>query len=61
MAAVVGVLFLIGAAFWLIVTLRALPGSTTRVAGGTLHNTWVHTVIGIVLTIGFLIAGISLL
>ena len=61
MSAMFGILFLIGAAFWLIVTVRALPGSTIQVAGGTLRNTWVHTVIGIVLPIGFLISGVSLL
>ena len=61
MATAFGVLCLIGAAFWLIVTLRALPGSTTHIGGGTLHNSWFHTGLGIVLTVVFLILGISLM
>ena len=36
MATVFGILFLIGAAFWTLVTVRALPGSTTHIAGQTL-------------------------
>jgi len=61
MATVFGILFLISAAFWTLVTLRALPGSTTHVAGGTLHNTWGHTFIGAGLAIVFLIIGLALL
>ena len=60
-----GILLLVGAAFWLFVTLRVLPGSTHMNQGyirpgATYSNTWTHFLLGAGLTVGCLIGGLVL-
>ena len=63
MATVIGVLWLLGAAYWGWVTIsRTRPGTTHTLfegRGPTFYNRWQHFLIGLALTVVCLIIGLS--
>ena len=66
MSIVFGIILLCISGFWLIVALQVRPGTTHTNQGyfrpgATSQNTGLHFLLGLALTVGFLIGGLALL